>query len=176
VRGLIEGLDSPHPLGLALPAAFADDDFAQRFVSGLDEVLAPVFATLDSLDAYLDPDLAPADFLEWIASWLGLELNEHWPLERRRELVGSIVELYGRTGTVGALRELVAIYAGEEPEISDSGAAAWSAVPGGDIPGDPVPRLTVRVRGPHVDEKRVRALVAAGTPAHVIADVEVLDG
>jgi phage tail-like protein len=174
VRGLVEGLESPHPIGLALPGPFAEDDFVQRFVSGLDEVIAPVFATLDSLDAYFDADLAPADFVAWIASWVGLELNEHWPLARRRELVGHIVELYGRVGTVSALRDLLHIYTGAALEVTESGAADWSAVPGGDVPGDPSPRLTVRVP-PDVDVKRVRALVAAATPAHVLAEVEVVD-
>jgi hypothetical protein len=47
MRGTVPGLASPHPLGGTLPALYADDSFAQRLCDGLDEVLAPVLATLD---------------------------------------------------------------------------------------------------------------------------------
>ncbi len=77
-RGLIPGLVSPHPLGPALPALFQEDDFAQRFVSAFDDVLAPIFSAMDNGDAYLDPYLTPEDFLEWMSSWVGIELNENW--------------------------------------------------------------------------------------------------
>jgi phage tail-like protein len=106
VRGHLEGLDTPHPLGLTLPALFQDDDLTLRLVAGLDEVLAPVFLTLDSQDAYIDPALAPADFLEWIASWVGAELDESWPTDRKRQLVRDLVSLYRARGTVTGLRGL----------------------------------------------------------------------
>ena len=41
VRGLVDGLASPHPIGALLPALYQEDEFAQRFTSGLDDVLAP---------------------------------------------------------------------------------------------------------------------------------------
>src|SRR4051794_31821685 len=62
MRGSIDGLASSAPLGMMLPAVFADDDLAQRFVAGLDEVLAPILNVLDCLDTYFTPSLAPADF------------------------------------------------------------------------------------------------------------------
>ena len=55
MRGLVPDLISPHPLGSTLPVVFREDDFTQRFCAGLDDVLAPVIATLDSLPAYFDP-------------------------------------------------------------------------------------------------------------------------
>ena len=45
--------------------------------TGLDQVLAPVFSTLDGLEAYVDPGTAPSDFLDWLASWVGIELDQH---------------------------------------------------------------------------------------------------
>src|SRR2546423_5855070 len=78
--------DQSAPLANTLPALFQEDDFTQRFISAFDAALAPVFATLDNLPAYLDPWLAPEDFLEWLASWFGMALDESWSLERRRGL------------------------------------------------------------------------------------------
>ena len=58
---------------------YQDDSFALGFTAALDEVLAPVFNSLDNLDSYLDPELSPEDFLDWLAGWLGLVLDEDWP-------------------------------------------------------------------------------------------------
>lgn len=75
MRGSVDGLGSSSPLGLMLPAVFADDDLAQRFVAGLDEVLAPIHNVLDCLDSYFTPSLAPVDFTHWLAEWVGAETD-----------------------------------------------------------------------------------------------------
>lgn len=177
MRGTVAGLPSPHPIGHTLPALFQEDGFALRFTAALDEVLSPVFSVLDNLDSYLDPSLAPVDFVEYLAAWVGVELDETWPEDRRRELVSQAVELYRWRGTVRGLSALVRIYAGVEPEIEERGGTAWSPTPGGELPGRPEPGLTVRVRVPEpatVDAGRLEAIVAAAKPAHVPHQVEVL--
>lgn len=171
MRGTVEGLESPHPLGLELPSPYAEDDFAQRFVAGLDEVLAVVFVTLDNLDAYFDADLAPADFLAWLATWVGVDLDENWTMERRRALVRRAVTLYGMRGTVAGLQELLELSTGAQVEISDSGGVAWSPVPGGELPGTPDATVTVRVQGADVDAKRIATLVRDAVPAHIACEV-----
>ncbi|HEX2040931.1 MAG TPA: phage tail protein [Acidimicrobiales bacterium] len=177
MRGVVEGLASPHPIGLTLPALYQEDEFALRLTAAFDEVWAPVFAVLDNLTAYLDPSLAPLDFVEYLARWVGVELDETWPEERRRDLVGQAVELYRWRGTVHGLAALVAVYTGVEPEIEESGGAAWSPTPGGELPGSAEPSLTVRVRVADpstVDAARLEAIVAAAKPAHIPHQVEVL--
>jgi phage tail-like protein len=211
VRGLV-GLETPHPLASFLPALYLEPDPQERgrhdaedheqdaldhrrdplgkakeplyvrFVSAFDPALAPVFATLDSLDAYLDPRLAPEDFLEWLAGWVGFALEERWPVARRRRFVLHAVRLYHRRGTVGGLKEHVAILthgtvdAHERVEIIESGGTTSSRTPGTPPPGSPSPGLLVRVRidpPQEVDLKRLDALVAAAKPAHVPHRVEV---
>lgn len=171
MRGTVEGLESAHPLGLQLPSPFAEDDFAQRFLTGLDEVLAVVFQTLDNIDAYFDADLTPADFLRWLATWVGVELDENLSLEQQRALVHRAVTLYGMRGTVVGLQELLELSTGAEVEIDDSGGVAWSPVPGGELPGRPEATVTVRVRGEDVDAKRIATLVRDAVPAHVASEV-----
>jgi phage tail-like protein len=178
-RGVVAGLGSPYPLGLQLPALLQDDPTGQALTAALDEVLAPVFWVLDNLDAYLDPHLTPGDFLEWLARWVGVAVDENWPLERRRDLVARAAELYRRRGTIQALREQVALYTGSVPEIEDSGGTASSPVPGGAVPGSPQPRLRVRVvvTDPStVDLRRLEAMVCEAKPAHIPHEVEVVPG
>ena len=99
MRGLVPSLATPHPLGATLPGLYLDDDFAQRFLSGLDDVVAPIFSTVDNFDSYLDPALAPDDFLEWLAGWVGIALDDSWDEGRRRAIVARATELYRMRGT-----------------------------------------------------------------------------
>ncbi|RKT12264.1 phage tail P2-like protein [Streptomyces sp. 1114.5] len=186
-RAAVPGLPSPHPIGALLPALFAEDDFAQRFTAGLDTVLAPVFATLDSLPAYFRPGLAPADFLDWLASWVAVEVDPAWPLEVRRAVVGRAVELHRWRGTRRGLAERLRLVLGAGVEIVDGGGVSWSTDPGAALPpGPPAPpasigagEVLIRVwplHGPVPDEERVLSVVRAGCPVHLSFRVEILPG
>src|SRR5215831_2087780 len=107
MRGTVPGLASPHPLGGTLPGLYADDSFAQRLCQGLDELLAPVLATLDCLPAYLDPATAPPDLLEWLAGWVGMAIDPDVPDARRRQLVADAAQLYAWRGTAYAITAIV---------------------------------------------------------------------
>ncbi|MEU5254680.1 phage tail protein [Streptomyces longwoodensis] len=175
-RGSVDGLRSSAPLGELLPAVFADDDLAQRFVAGLDEVLAPILNVLDCLDSYFTPALAPADFTRWLGGWVGAETDGTEPEEWLRAAVAAAAHLHRVRGTRRGLAEAVRLAFGVEPEISESGAADWSAGPLGAVPGEPRPRLHVTLRLPDptpADTHRLDSLVAAARPAHMPYTVQV---
>lgn len=177
MRGLIPDLGTPQPLELMLPGLFREDGFATRLCGALDEVLSPVLSTLDCLDAYLDPDLTPVDFLDWLAGWVGIMLDQNWPESRRRALVGRAGELYRWQGTARGIAQHVALYTGAQPEVDDSGGTASSEAPGGQLPGRSTPEVVVRVRvtdPASVDLRHLDAIVAAAKPAHVAHRVEVV--
>jgi phage tail-like protein len=168
---------TPHPLGQTLPAVYAEDELIQRLTDAFDTVLAPLISTLDNFPAYIDPMLAPADFLDWLAGWVGVILDENWPIQRQRDFVARFAALHSRRGTAGALAEEVALYTMVAPEIVESGGVSWSVTPDGPLPGRPEPALTIRLRGVDattVEPGRVEAIVAAAKPAHVPHAVEVL--
>ncbi|WP_406115553.1 phage tail protein [Kitasatospora purpeofusca] len=187
-RAAVPGLPSRHPIGEQLPALYADDDFAQRFTAGLDTVLAPVFTTLDNLPSYFDPRLAPADFLAWLATWVGGTDDPRWPLALRREAVAGAVELHRWSGTRRGLVETLRLVLGVSADITGDGGAAWSSTAGGAMPPAPADEVVVRVWPRHggavdavdaaheVDADRVRALVRSLCPVHTICRVEVLPG
>src|SRR4029077_8874613 len=112
-------LPSPAPLAGGIPAVYRDPkplpgdpdaSFIRRFTAAFDAALAPVFCTLDSLPAYFDPMTAPEYFLDWLASWVGLELYERWPSELRRKLIAGAVHRHHERGTKAGLEELVTIF------------------------------------------------------------------
>ncbi|MFE5111325.1 phage tail protein [Streptomyces sp. NPDC056663] len=176
MRLSIDGLQSSTPLSTMLPAVFADDDLAQSFVAGIDEVVAPIHNVLDCLDTYFRPSLAPLDFAQWLASWVGAETDgtEQEPL--LRAAVAAAAYLHRIRGTVRGLSEAIRLAFGVEPEITESGGGAWSARPLGSFPGDPRPRLHVHLRLPDptpADPHRLDTLVAAARPAHMPYTVQV---
>ncbi|GAA3634767.1 phage tail protein [Streptomyces fenghuangensis] len=178
-RASVPGLPSRYPIGGQLPALYAEDDLAQRFTAGLDTVLAPVFATLDNLPAYLDPRVAPADFLAWLASWVGADDDPRWPVEPRREAVVRAVELHRWRGTRRGLVEGLRLALGVHAEVTGDGGANWSSTAGAELPPEPPPETLVRVwpdRGTRVDPERVREIVRAMCPVHTVCRVEVLPG
>lgn len=175
-RGSVRGLPSAHPLADLLPGVYLEDAMVRGLAAGLDPLLAPVFLTLDCLDAYLDPGTAPADFLPWLASWLGETLDEKLPTPRRRALVDEVGELQPLQGTRRALVRYLEIVTGGSVEVRESGGAAWSAVPGAEPPGSATPGLTiiVRVADPgRLDAERLREIVHDMRPAHLPYDVVV---
>lgn len=176
MRGSIDGLGSSAPIGAMLPAVFADDDLAQRFVGGLDDVVAPILSALDCLDSYFTPSLAPLDFTRWLGSWVGAEIDGTEPEDRLRAAVAAAAYLHRVRGTRRGLSEAVRLAFGVVPEITESGGADWHARPLGPVPGDPRPHLHVALRLPDptpADEHRLDSLVAAARPTHMPYTVKV---
>ena len=104
MRSSVDGLATPYPLAALMPAFMQEDSFAVRLTTGLDDVIAPVISVLDCLDAYVDPLLAPSDFVTWLAGWVGAPLDDNWDdALRRREVLASAV-LYRMRGTLEGLR------------------------------------------------------------------------
>jgi phage tail-like protein len=109
-----------------LPAVYQENDFSVRFVGALEPLVDPIVALLDSLPAYLDPDLAPEDVLALLARWLGLEVDEAWPVDRKRELVRRGDELARRHGTRAGLELTLKIAFPQHPlRVEDSGSITW---------------------------------------------------
>ena len=57
--------------------------------------------------------------MPWLASWIGLALDENWPEDRRRLLLASAASLYRQRGTKRGLREYLKIYTGERATITE---------------------------------------------------------
>lgn len=91
------GRDEPPPL-------------AMRFLHALEEVLDPIVATLDSLPAHLDVDLAPEHALAGLATWLGVDEVESLPASSRREAVRQAGALGRLRGTRAGLELALALF------------------------------------------------------------------
>lgn len=180
MRGTVADLPSPHPLAERLPAVYQDEDaFTVRMTQAFDELLAPIIGVLDNLAAYFSPDLAPEDFVDYLAGWVGMELDETWDLALRRSAVAGATGLHARRGTASGLADHVRLVTGGEVELVETGGTAWSVDPGSPLPGAPAASLLVRVRVPDpasLDQARLDRLVASIKPAHVPHAIEIVKG
>ena len=151
-----------------------------RLMTAFDEELAPILCTLDNLEAYVDPRLAPTDFVDWLSGWIGLSPTQRWPLERRRRRIERAVPLATSWATADAIKEVVAIFAGIGPadvEVTENGAVAVSPTAGAELPGSPEPRLTVRVKVPdaaQIELAQLERVVTGAKPAHMVHELEVV--
>ena len=128
-----------------------EEYFLGRFLKAFEQILTGSFekkdvvgieSLLDNFEQYLNPSQTPPQFLEWLAGWVALDLEESvefygdndkeqkdlsptqiLPLyEARstinRELIGKMVQLYKNRGTTQGLLEYLQLYAGDETTIS----------------------------------------------------------
>ncbi|ACL75866.1 tail protein [Ruminiclostridium cellulolyticum] len=128
-----------------------DGDFLGRLLKSFEQILSGktemqetrgIEEILDDFDMYLDPDQTPPQFLEWLAGWVALDLEDGieffgaedtagknanqvqiLPLPEKRtsvnrEMIGAIVQLYKKRGTCDGLLEYLQLYTGEETTIS----------------------------------------------------------
>jgi len=177
-RAHVPGLPTPHPLGERLPAMYLDDSFVQRMTLALDEVIAPVFSSLDNLDSYIDPGLAPEDFLLWLGGWVGLALDESWPVERRRAVLAGAAGLYRARGTARGLAAYLQLLTGVEVEIEETGGSVYSTGADVEPPGSPNFAMVVRFRARaagQLDPARLEALVVSAKPAHIVHRIEIVE-
>jgi phage tail-like protein len=175
MRGLVPGTRTPQPLLDLLPAVLQEDPVIERLTAALDEVLAPAFASLNCLPAYLDPRLAPGDFLTGLAGWVGVLLSDDWPEQQRRDAVVHAVELHRCRGTAWGLQWQLDLMTEGRAEVVDSGGVRWSRNPTGEPAAEPA-ELVVRVRGTGMSERALEAtreLVAWAKPAHVPHRIDV---
>lgn len=117
-----------------VPVVYREQDFAMRFLHGLEEVLDPIVAFLDALPAHLDTSLAPPEFVTLVGEWLGVDPEGRWEgllghdEVRRRALVAHATVIARRRGT-GASLQLVLdlLFPDLGLRVRDSGRSTFSA-------------------------------------------------
>jgi phage tail-like protein len=117
-----------------LPSVFGMDpagaDFTDRFIALFDTTLRSIENRIDTLYELFDPATAPAeragkraDFLSWLATWIGVSLPRPWPEAVRRTMLTAATRTLTRRGTRAGLWSLLVSFLG-----FDRGASADSCV------------------------------------------------
>ena len=186
MRGQVHGpgggpVSTAYRVSGPVPALLHDDPLFLGLCAAFDDLLSPVVTALDCFAAYLDPRLAPGDFVAWLGGLVGADagsLDE----PRQRALVEGAVPAYRARGTARGLREVVAAAArvpADQVTVAESGAVTWSATPGGAVPPpfDPVVTITVVVpdrRDPDAVAASARAAAEPALPVISQLRIEVV--
>ncbi len=118
-----------------------DVDFLTRFLALFEGGFEGIERKIEETIALLDPDAAPANGLEWLASFLALSLPAGATGARRRELIRNAFTRYARRGTPAAIRQAIWDETGIQAIIEEPiQQAAWWALPAAPTcpPGAPV--------------------------------------
>jgi phage tail-like protein len=157
------GLSDDHSRYLQyLPPIYSEDRFLGKFLLAFEGILLPIEQMVDNFDQYLDPLTAPEYFLDQIAAWLDLTLDEKWPLEKRRRLVNEAAELYRKRGTRAGLSRHLEIYSGVAPEIRESESKPHH-----------FEVLIKATKDTRLDRATLDRIILANMPAHATYGLEV---
>lgn len=81
------------------------------------EFFSPIVVELERIDANFDPQRAPAEpdpkgrgFLDWLASWVMVDIHPNWPGTKRRFLIQQADDLYRIRGTAQGLKTLIEFF------------------------------------------------------------------
>lgn len=146
-----------------LPPLYEEHPFLSQFLTVFEGILTPIEQAVDNFDLYLDPHTAPAFFLNQLARWLGMPLDEKWTEPKRRAVVAEAADLYRRRGTRRGLSRHLEIYAGVAPEINE--------------PEDHPHHFEVVLRVPAeraVDRATVEGIIQANKPAHTTYSLKLV--
>ena len=141
----------------------------------------PLESIIDQLDRFFDPFRTDPEFLDWLASWVALELRPDWTHAEKRKMIARMVRVVKRVGLKSGLYDFLDIYAKEQvrPRIvidddealfrivlNDDGSTSVNVLAYASLEawgGRQVPflyRPTAIAVNPHADPAQVRDLVA----------------
>ncbi len=111
-----------------IPKTFSRDEhvagFLRRYLATFEGVMGELEAKADARATLLDPWSAPSEILPWLASFMGLVLDERMARaprpggqfeDVRRTLIAEVAWLFRFRGTVAGLRRFIEIYLGTPP-------------------------------------------------------------
>jgi phage tail-like protein len=142
-QSYVEFLPTIYRAGMQIPerGAAADQDaidrraartrqFLTRFLSLFQSEYADLENVIARLASLFDAAAVPLEFLDWLASWLALELDPSRTEEERRNLLADAFVLYAKRGTVEGLSLALQRFAHVDAQIQEPlQQVSWWALP-----------------------------------------------
>jgi phage tail-like protein len=71
------------------------------------------------LPELFDPSAIPPEALQWLASWLAADLDQHWSVAKQRQAIAQAYARDARRGTIAGLLEAIAFETGQTVRIEE---------------------------------------------------------
>ena len=102
-----------------LPELYSSDDFMNRYMMFFESFWKPINTQIGQNENYFDPELTTESLLPWLGSWLGLEIDDSFPKEKRRKLLKTAVSFYHCRGTLKSLILFLEMYSGGKVTVHE---------------------------------------------------------
>ncbi len=92
---------------------------------GIDDTVGQLPEFMDALLTPIDNPAAPpgeplrSEFLDYLASWAALTLDQNWDLQKKREWTRRIIPLYKRRGTREGLQDFLGTFVGNQVRVDE---------------------------------------------------------
>lgn len=167
--GRLFGVSSPCRYLQYLPPIYhthyRNENFLDLFLQALEVILTSLEQKVDNFDLYLDPKTTLAFFLDQLAVWVDLTLDERWSEKKRRALLANAGFLCQWRGTKKGLSKHIELYTDLIPEIEDTGTQPYHHF---------TVRLSVPPGHPNFHEATVKRIIEENKPAHTTFTLEIL--
>ncbi|HZQ81918.1 MAG TPA: phage tail protein [Gaiellaceae bacterium] len=105
-----------HDLLHRIPQTFSRDPqvaaFLRRYLALMEGTLEELSDKTEARDILVTPDATPEELLGWLASFLGLTVDERWPIAAVRQLLDEAGGLLRCRGSKSTLERLIELYLG----------------------------------------------------------------
>ncbi len=96
-----------------LPAVYRDDavsaSFLDRYLANVEGLYTSLEGRIAAAEGLFDPRVAPPEYLDWLAGWLGAALGPDWDDARRRLFLENAETLFRWRGTPAGLRAMLEV-------------------------------------------------------------------
>jgi phage tail-like protein len=115
-------MSSAQRLPALLPAIYREDDFLARYLFAFEQVLLELEQRIDTIAALFDPNATGErpEFLPWLASWMAFTVRADLDTDQLRHFIAKVIHLYRRRGTKENLQELLNIFTGLVPTVTEN--------------------------------------------------------
>ncbi|PWV95680.1 phage tail-like protein [Paenibacillus cellulosilyticus] len=167
-----------------LPAVYQEDpaskDLLERFLSMFETFLSELDGQIETSPRWLDVDAVNAEYMRWLATWIGVLTDQGWTESKMRRLIKGMPDIHRKRGTKEGMERLLELYTNERPiifesckvrSIEESEAKNAYAALFGDDPYRFSVLLKPRQIAGSAELATVKRMIASDQPAHTGADV-----
>ncbi|MCK6546764.1 phage tail protein [Myxococcota bacterium] len=94
-----------------LPAIYREEEtsasFVDRFLANAEGTSTELEGRIANAQVLFDPTAVPAEWLDWLASWMGVVFEPSWDEPRRRLFLKNAHRFHRMRGTIGGLSALL---------------------------------------------------------------------
>ncbi|RSL17990.1 phage tail-like protein [Edaphobacter aggregans] len=118
-----------------LPAVYQDDpvsaSFLDRYLANVEGLYTVLEGKIEQVQQLFDPRIIPAEYLDWLGSWMSILLDPTWNEQTRRLVLNHAPQMFRERGTPNGIIRAIELMLDSCPDESlfdetDSGASPCS--------------------------------------------------